>query len=163
MWAACRLGLRCWRWGGDRREQASPRGRVRECRPSALGRRCLNFCHEGGAFSRKRTESGEIRLLLGKALCTFLRVVPFDSGFPIMIFFLAGFGLLLHIFIWGAGLSLLITPRAWLRHAWLFAPACGLALQSAVRVCRRCGRRFAWWRRLCWLSNYARAGLSASA
>jgi hypothetical protein len=49
-----------------------------------------------------------------------------------MIFFLAGFGLLLHIFFWGVGLSLLITPRVWLRHAWLFAPACGLALQSAV-------------------------------
>jgi hypothetical protein len=49
-----------------------------------------------------------------------------------MIFFLAGFSLLLHIFFWGAGLSLLLTPRFWLRHAWLFAPACGLALQSAI-------------------------------
>ncbi|HEU5079923.1 MAG TPA: hypothetical protein VFT72_11980 [Opitutaceae bacterium] len=49
-----------------------------------------------------------------------------------MAFFLAGFGLLLHVLFWGVGLSLLITPRRW-RLGWpaLCAPA-GLALQSAV-------------------------------
>lgn len=49
-----------------------------------------------------------------------------------MVFFSAGFGLLLHFLISGAGLALLITPRRW-RAAWpaLCAP-CGIGLQSAV-------------------------------
>jgi hypothetical protein len=49
-----------------------------------------------------------------------------------MIFFTTGFGLLLHIIFWGVGLALLLTPRRWERYALLFAPAAGLALQSAV-------------------------------
>ncbi|ATC64716.1 hypothetical protein CMV30_12520 [Nibricoccus aquaticus] len=49
-----------------------------------------------------------------------------------MSFFLAGFGLLLHILIWGAGLALLFTPRPWARFWPLFAAPAGLALQSAV-------------------------------
>jgi hypothetical protein len=49
-----------------------------------------------------------------------------------MSFYLAGFGLLAHILFWGAGLSLLITPRRW-RPGWpaMLAPV-GVALQSAV-------------------------------
>src|SRR4051812_39117204 len=49
-----------------------------------------------------------------------------------MSFFLAGFGLLLHILFWGAGLALLFTPRPWARFWLLFVAPAGLALQSAV-------------------------------
>ena len=49
-----------------------------------------------------------------------------------MNFFLAGFGLLLHILFWGAGLALLLTPRPWTRYWPVFAAPAGLALQSAV-------------------------------
>jgi hypothetical protein len=52
-----------------------------------------------------------------------------------MSFFLAGFGLLLHVLFWGVGLSLLLTPRPWGRFWPVFAAPCGLALQSA----------FVWW------------------
>ena len=49
-----------------------------------------------------------------------------------MVFFLAAFGLLLHLLVWGAGAALLLTPRAW-RNAWpIFCAPMGLALQSAV-------------------------------
>ncbi len=49
-----------------------------------------------------------------------------------MAFYAAAFGLLLHIVLWGCGLSLLIVPRRWKRFWLLFSPACGIALQSAV-------------------------------
>ncbi|MGC4073499.1 MAG: hypothetical protein QM760_13495 [Nibricoccus sp.] len=49
-----------------------------------------------------------------------------------MIYPVAGFGLLLHIFFWGLGVALLLSPRPWIRYALLFAPAAGVALQSAV-------------------------------
>jgi small neutral amino acid transporter SnatA (MarC family) len=49
-----------------------------------------------------------------------------------MIHYLVGFGLLLHVWFWGAGAALLMMPRRW-RRFWpvLVIPA-GLALQSAV-------------------------------
>lgn len=49
-----------------------------------------------------------------------------------MAFFVAGFLLLLHLAFWGAGLALLLAPARRRRHWAFFAPACGLALQSAV-------------------------------
>ena len=49
-----------------------------------------------------------------------------------MVFFVAAFGLLLHVLLWGAGAALLLTPRPW-RNAWpIFCGPMGLALQSAV-------------------------------
>lgn len=60
------------------------------------------------------------------------QVRSFSDCYPVMAFFSAGFGLLLHFLFWGAGLALLSTPRRW-RVGWpaLCAPF-GLALQSAV-------------------------------
>jgi len=49
-----------------------------------------------------------------------------------MVFFAAGFGLLLHIFFWGLGLAWLITPRPWRRWWPVFAGLAGAGLQSAV-------------------------------
>ncbi|MBI3886896.1 MAG: hypothetical protein HY302_14380, partial [Opitutae bacterium] len=49
-----------------------------------------------------------------------------------MWFYLLAAGLLLHTCFWGAGLALLATPRVWRRFWWVFVPAFGLALQSAV-------------------------------
>lgn len=49
-----------------------------------------------------------------------------------MVYFVAAFSLLLHLFLWGAGLSALITPRPWRKYWAFFATAVGLALQSAV-------------------------------
>ncbi|HEY0965796.1 MAG TPA: hypothetical protein VGD88_00285 [Opitutaceae bacterium] len=49
-----------------------------------------------------------------------------------MVYFVAAFSLLLHIVFWGAGLSLLVTPRRWRRYWAFFATAAGIALQSAV-------------------------------
>ncbi|HRE81651.1 MAG TPA: hypothetical protein PLN52_11415 [Opitutaceae bacterium] len=49
-----------------------------------------------------------------------------------MVFFPVAFGLLLHLFFWGAGLAWWITPRAWRAYWPLFAGLAGLALQSAV-------------------------------
>ena len=49
-----------------------------------------------------------------------------------MWFYLLAAGLLLHTCFWGAGLALLATPRAWRKFWWVFVPAFGLALQSAV-------------------------------
>src|SRR5688572_8996163 len=49
-----------------------------------------------------------------------------------MSFFLAGFGLLLHVLFWGVGLALLLTPRPWLRYWPVFVAPAGLAFQSAV-------------------------------
>jgi hypothetical protein len=49
-----------------------------------------------------------------------------------MAFYVAGFGLLLHILFWGAGLALLVVPRI-SRSAWVAcAGLLGVALQSAV-------------------------------
>ena len=49
-----------------------------------------------------------------------------------MLYFVAAFGLMLHVLFWGAGLALLIMPRPYQRYwALLIAPA-GVALQSAV-------------------------------
>ena len=49
-----------------------------------------------------------------------------------MIHFLVAFGLLLHVWLWGAGLALLAMPWRW-RRFWpvLVLPA-GFALQSAI-------------------------------
>lgn len=49
-----------------------------------------------------------------------------------MVFFLTAFALVAHVVWWGAGLAMLVTPRRWRRWWPLFAPVCGLCLQSAV-------------------------------
>lgn len=49
-----------------------------------------------------------------------------------MLYYLTAAGLIAHAFFWGVGLAWLATPREWRRWSWVFAPACGWALQSAV-------------------------------
>lgn len=49
-----------------------------------------------------------------------------------MLYYLSAAGLIAHTFFWGLGLAWLVVPRAWRRWGWMFAPACGWALQSAV-------------------------------
>lgn len=49
-----------------------------------------------------------------------------------MLFLATALGLLFHSFFWGAGLALLVTPRPWRRYWPIFAPVCGLTLQSTV-------------------------------
>lgn len=49
-----------------------------------------------------------------------------------MYFFLIAFGLLLHVFFWGAGLSVLLMPRPWTRFWPVLAAPAGMALQSLV-------------------------------
>ncbi|MBI2814957.1 MAG: hypothetical protein HYX71_11805 [Opitutae bacterium] len=49
-----------------------------------------------------------------------------------MLYYLTAAGLIAHTFFWGLGLAWLGVPREWRRWSWVFAPACGWALQSAV-------------------------------
>lgn len=49
-----------------------------------------------------------------------------------MAYLAAGFGLLLHILIWGSGLALLLAPRGYRRWWPFFAAPAGVALQSTV-------------------------------
>jgi len=49
-----------------------------------------------------------------------------------MLYYLTAAGLIAHTFFWGLGLAWLALPREWRRWGWLFAPAFGWALQSAV-------------------------------
>lgn len=49
-----------------------------------------------------------------------------------MYFFLVAFGLLLHVFFWGAGLAVLALPRPWKRFWPVVAAPAGMALQSLV-------------------------------
>lgn len=49
-----------------------------------------------------------------------------------MEFFLAAFGLLLHLLLWGAGAAILLVPAPWRRFWPAFAAPMGIALQSAV-------------------------------
>lgn len=49
-----------------------------------------------------------------------------------MLYYLSAAGLIAHTFFWGLGLAWLAVPRAWRRWGWMFAPAFGWALQSAV-------------------------------
>lgn len=49
-----------------------------------------------------------------------------------MLYLLVAVLLLAHSAFWGAGLGLLILPRAWRRAWWAFAVPLGFALQSAV-------------------------------
>lgn len=49
-----------------------------------------------------------------------------------MLYYLTAAGLIAQAFFWGLGLAWLTVPRAWRHWAWMFAPACGWALQSAV-------------------------------
>lgn len=49
-----------------------------------------------------------------------------------MYFFAVAFGLLLHVFFWGAGLAVLAMPRPWQRYWPVLACPAGLALQSLV-------------------------------
>ncbi|MEO7413918.1 MAG: hypothetical protein ABIZ81_11230, partial [Opitutaceae bacterium] len=79
-----------------------------------------------------------------------------------MYFFLVAFGLLLHVFFWGAGLAILFMPRPWQRF-WpvLMAPA-GIALQSlVVWICAYADlpgtNSYAWWSEAipCFLLIYA--------
>lgn len=51
-------------------------------------------------------------------------------NFP--LYFAVGVALLAHIFIWGAGLAALITPRRWQRFWPVFALVTGTMLQSLV-------------------------------
>lgn len=50
----------------------------------------------------------------------------------LMLYYLLAAGIVLHALFWGAGLAWLVVPRPWRRWWWVFAPALGLALQSAV-------------------------------
>lgn len=49
-----------------------------------------------------------------------------------MAWFLAAFGLVVHVYFWGAALAVLLLPRRFERWWPGIAPAAGLALQSAV-------------------------------
>ena len=49
-----------------------------------------------------------------------------------MLYYLIAAGMIAHTYFWGAGLALLVLPRAWRRWRWVFAPGFGMALQSAV-------------------------------
>lgn len=49
-----------------------------------------------------------------------------------MLYYLTAAGLIAHTFFWGLGLAWLVVPREWRRWSWVFAPASGWALQSAV-------------------------------
>lgn len=49
-----------------------------------------------------------------------------------MVFFVAAFALLLHVWWWGAGAALLVMPRPWRRHWPVLCVPLGLALQSAM-------------------------------
>jgi len=49
-----------------------------------------------------------------------------------MLYYLTAAGLIAHTFFWGLGLAWLALPREWRRWGWMFAPAFGWALQSAV-------------------------------
>ncbi len=49
-----------------------------------------------------------------------------------MLYYLTAAGLIAHTYFWGLGLAWLALPRIWRRWWWVFAPGCGLALQSAV-------------------------------
>ncbi len=49
-----------------------------------------------------------------------------------MLYYLTAAGLIVHTFFWGLGLAWLAVPRQWRRWGWVFAPAFGWALQSAV-------------------------------
>lgn len=49
-----------------------------------------------------------------------------------MYFFLVAFGLVLHVFFWGAGLAILVFPRPWKRFWPVIAAPAGMALQSLV-------------------------------
>ena len=49
-----------------------------------------------------------------------------------MLYYLTAAGLIAHTFFWGLGLAWLGVPREWRRWGWVFAPAFGWALQSAV-------------------------------
>ncbi len=49
-----------------------------------------------------------------------------------MLYYLTATGLIAHTFFWGLGLAWLGVPREWRRWSWVFAPALGWALQSAV-------------------------------
>ncbi len=49
-----------------------------------------------------------------------------------MLYYLTAAGLIAHTLFWGLGLAWLVVPREWRRWGWVFAPALGWALQSAV-------------------------------
>ena len=49
-----------------------------------------------------------------------------------MIWYVMGFVLVLHVYLWGWGLTLLVLPRRWRRFWPAFCAPVGLALQSAV-------------------------------
>ncbi|MGH8016766.1 MAG: hypothetical protein ACREIA_00485 [Opitutaceae bacterium] len=49
-----------------------------------------------------------------------------------MVWFLAAFGLILHVYYWGAALAVWLLPRKLERLWLLFAPLAGLALQTVV-------------------------------
>ncbi|MDB6115059.1 MAG: hypothetical protein JWQ62_2004, partial [Lacunisphaera sp.] len=49
-----------------------------------------------------------------------------------MLYYLTAAGLIAHTYFWGLGFAGLALPRVWRRGWWVFAPALGLALQSAV-------------------------------
>ncbi len=49
-----------------------------------------------------------------------------------MLYYLTAAGLIAHTFFWGLGPAWLALPREWRRWSWMFAPAFGWALQSAV-------------------------------
>ncbi len=49
-----------------------------------------------------------------------------------MLYYLVAFGVLAHVFFWGAGLSLLVMPRPWRRYWPVLAAPAGCALQSVV-------------------------------
>jgi len=49
-----------------------------------------------------------------------------------MLYYLMAAILVLHTCFWGVGLAWCSLPRQWVRFWWVFAPALGMALQSAV-------------------------------
>lgn len=49
-----------------------------------------------------------------------------------MLYYLTATGLIAHTVFWGLGLIWLIVPREWRAWSWVFVPAGGFALQSAV-------------------------------
>ena len=49
-----------------------------------------------------------------------------------MLYYLTATGLIAHTIFWGLGLIWLIIPREWRWWSWVFVPAGGFALQSAV-------------------------------
>jgi len=60
------------------------------------------------------------------------------GGFPtlppaaVMLAYLVAFGVLLHVFFWGAGLAILAMPAPWRRFWPILAPVAGAAAQSLV-------------------------------